>query len=312
MKKTIRLAVSLLALTSVAQAQAPKDKINVDKLCGCFEVEFKYAETFSPDKNYKYHDREEISGGTELTFPIEVSDRRVVMQHLLVITDSMIVKHWREEWTYENPVIWRYKGDKVWVKETLKPEQVKGKWTQTVWEVSDEPRYQGISQWVTVDGKTFWQNTTDAPLPRREYSVRNDYNVLKRTNRLVLNDDGYTHEQDNQKIIRSNGVDKLLVEEKGINSYKRLDDSECAAAKVYWEKNKAYWSKVRKTWEDYIQSHQTIALRTQVEGKVLHDYLFALAKEYAAKKVSDKDIDARIKTEIYKFINTEKEIAGTK
>ena len=76
-----------------------------------------------------------------------------MIQHLLVITDSMIVKHWREEWTYENPVIWRYKGDRTWVKETVPAEQVKGKWTQTIWEVADEPRYQGFSQFVNLDGK---------------------------------------------------------------------------------------------------------------------------------------------------------------
>jgi hypothetical protein len=85
----------LIVIAANIKAQTVKDKQNVDKLCGCFEVEFKYAETFSPDKNYKFHDREEISGGTELTFPVEVSDKKIVMQHLLVITDSMIIKHWR-------------------------------------------------------------------------------------------------------------------------------------------------------------------------------------------------------------------------
>jgi hypothetical protein len=224
------------------------------------------------------------------------------MQHLLVITDSMIIKHWREEWTYENPVVWKYQGDKVWTKQVLSPEQVKGKWTQTVWEVSDEPRYQGYSQWVSLDNKVIWQNTTDAPLPRREYSTRSDYNILKRTNRLSINDSGYIHEQDNQKIIRKDGKDQLLAEEKGINSYKRLDDKECAAAKLYWEKNKVFWTKVRKTWEDYISTQNTISLKTKVEGKVLNEYLFALAKDYADKKVSDKDIDARIKAEVFKFI----------
>jgi hypothetical protein len=301
MKKILGITL-LAACFASAQAQTPKDKPNVEKLCGCFEVEFKYAETFSSDENYKYHDREEISGGTEFIFPAEVTGNKIVMQHLLVITDSMIIKHWREDWSYENPVVWKYKGDKVWVKEQLKPEEVKGKWTQAVWEVSDAPRYQGASEWVSLNGRTIWENTADAPLPRREYSVRNDYNILKRTNRLVLTNDGWTHEQDNQKIIRKNGTDKLLVEEKGLNTYKRVDDSNCAAAKAYWEKNKTYWTKVRKTWEDYTASHSTIELKTEIEGKVLHDHLFALEKEFSAGKVSSADIDARIKTQIEKFM----------
>jgi hypothetical protein len=293
--------LATLTLAATAVGQTAKDKQLVDKLCGCFEVEFKYAETFSPDKNYKYHDREEISGGVELVFPVETTDKRIVMQHLLVITDSIIIKHWREDWTYENPVMWKYKGDKVWVKEQLKPEDVAGKWTQSVWEVSDAPRYQGAAEWTKLDGKLFWQNTTDAPLPRREYSVRSDYNILRRTNRLVLNDNGYVHEQDNQKIIRKDGNDKVLVEEKGINSYKRLDEKECAAAKNYWEKNKDYWTRVRKTWEAHTNANNRIELKTQVNGKPLHDYLFELSKEYAAGKIKPAEVDAKIKSTVESY-----------
>lgn len=306
MKKIQGLALTLLAATALNAQSAKQNTLpgqaNVNKLCGCFEVEFKYAETFSPDENYKFHDRETISGGTELILPVEITDKKIVMQHLLVVTDSMIIKHWREDWTYENPEIWKYKGDKVWTKEQLPASQVKGKWTQTVWEVSDAPRYQGASDWVTTDGKTFWENTADAPLPRREYSVRSDYNVLRRGNRLTLTNDGWVHEQDNQKIIRKDDKDQLLVEEKGINSYKRVDDSQCAAAKAYWEKNKTYWTKVRQTWDNYVATHASVELKTQVNGKVLHDYLFEMAKDYAAGKINAADIDGRIKASIENFI----------
>jgi hypothetical protein len=65
-------------------------------------------------------------------------------------------------------------------------------------------------------------------------------------------------------------------------------------------------------WADYINTTSTISLKTKVEGKLLHEYLLALAKDYASKKVSDKDIDGRIKTEIVKFIgNDDKTMAGT-
>src|SRR5689334_17641190 len=108
------IVISSLALAANAQNTLPETKKNVDKLCGCFNVEFKYAETFSPDPNYKFHDRDEISGGVELVLPVEISDKKIVLQHLLVISDSMIIKHWREDWTYENATIWKYKADKVW------------------------------------------------------------------------------------------------------------------------------------------------------------------------------------------------------
>lgn len=303
--------MALLVATTGINAQADGKKI-VDKLCGCFEVSFKYAETFAPDADYKYHDREEIGGTAELALPIEVSDKKIVIQHLLIVGNNTVVKHWREEWTYENPVIWKYKGDRTWVKETVSEEEVKGKWTQTVWEVADEPRYQGFSQFVNLDGKIFWQNSTDAPLPRREYSVRNDYNILKRTNRLNITDSGYLHEQDNQKIIRSNGTDRLLVEEKGHNIYKRIAEKECTAAKTYWEKNQGYWGRVRKIWADYITTHNTISLKNKIGDKMLHEYLIALGKEYVAKKVNDAEIDGKITAEITRFIgHDEKATAGT-
>lgn len=301
MKYIIALLAISFSFSVIAQTAAEKDAIK--NLCGCFEVEFKYAETFSPDPTYKFHDREEISGGTELSLPIEITDKKIVIQHLLVITDSIIVKHWREEWTYENPIIWKYQGNKTWIKQTLSPQEAKGKWTQTIWEVSDEPRYQGYSQFVNLDGKIIWQSTTDAPLPRREYTARNDYNILKRTNRINITDSGYIHEQDNEKILRENGLSKVITQEKGINSYKRLADKECNAAKYYWEKNKVYWGKVRAIWASYINSNDSISLKSKVEGKVLHEYLIDLSKDYAKKRVAETDIDTRIKNEISRFIN---------
>jgi hypothetical protein len=300
MKKKI-LPVLALAIPALLAAQAPADRKVIDKFCGCFEVEFKYAETFAPDIDYKFHERDETSPVAELSLAIEQTDKKVVIQHLLLVNDSIVVKHWREDWTYENPVIWKYTGERTWVKEILKPEQVKGKWTQTIWEVSDEPRYQGFSQFVNLDNRILWQSTTDAPLPRREYSVRNDYNILKRTNRMNITDSGYLHEQDNVKIIRKDGKDVVLVEEKGLNSYKRIDNKSCSPALKYWEKNKGYWEKVRSAWEQQINSSTVIKLQQKVDGKFLHEYLMALAKDYSSKKVTEADIDQRIKAELGKF-----------
>ncbi len=312
MKKITGFSLGCLFGIVVFAQPAPDRKI-IDKLCGCFEVSFKYAETFAPSADYKFHDREEIGGTAELALPIEVSDNKVVIQHLLIVSPTVIVKHWREEWTYENPVIWKYKGDRTWVKEILPAGEVEGKWTQTVWEVADEPRYQGYSQFVNLDGKIVWQSTTDAPLPRREYTVRSDYNILKRTNRINIGPAGYLHEQDNQKIVRNQDTDKLLVEEKGHNNYKKIDEKECDAARKYWEENKEYWSKVRKIWEDYINASDVIRLKEKIDNKLLHEYLLTLASDYKEKRVNKDEIDGRIRAEIDRFIiPSEKKLAGAR
>ena len=57
------------------------------------------------------------------------------------------------------------------------------------------------------------ESEADAPLPRREYTKRNDYNVLKRINRHEIKDFGWVHEQDNLKILRENS-DNLLLKKK--------------------------------------------------------------------------------------------------
>jgi hypothetical protein len=307
MRKIFLAAAILAGLMGWAQKETGKK--NVDALCGCFDVAFKYAETFSPDTSYKFHDRETISGGTEYIFPVVNTDTRIVLQHLLVVTDSIIVKHWREEWTYENPTIYNFKGDKTWVREQLKPEQVKSKWTQAVWEVSDAPRYQGVSNWINTDGKTVWQNTAYAPLPRREYSLRSDYNILKRENRLIITADGWIHDQNNQKIIRTNGIDKLLTEEKGLNTYKKINESTCAPAKAYWKKNKVYWAKVRTLWEKYLTTHNTIKIKDDITP--MHDYLFMIAKDFADKKITDTQVNEKLK-EIFEIYLVDEKTTATK
>lgn len=310
MKGIIITLISIFVFNGLS-AQQQEGKKNIEKLCGCFEVQFKYAETFSPDEDYKFHSRENLAAGAELVVPIEISDKKISLQHLLVISDTMIVKHWREDWTYENPELFIYKGDKTWGKTALKSAEVKGKWTQTVWEVSEAPRYQGVSEWYKTDGKIIWENTADAPLPRREYSTRSDYNVLKRGNRIIINEEGWIHDQDNKKIIREAGTDKLLVEEKGINSYKRIDDKQCAAGLTYWKKNKLYWSKVQAVWDGYMAKNNTITIKDKVDGKYLHDYLFAQAKEFANGKIKATEIDASIKTSVEKFFADTKQLAAT-
>lgn len=290
-----------IAVTLASHAQI-NNRQQIDKLCGCFEVDFKYAETFSPDYQYKFHEREEIGGTAELALPIEVSDKKVVIQHLLVVSPTLVVKHWREEWVYEATELWKYVGDRTWIKEQIPAEKVKGKWVQTVWEVADEPRYQGFSAFAEFNGQMTWQNTTDAPLPRREYSVRNDYNILRRTNRLTFTDTGYLHEQDNRKIIRKDGKDQLLAEEKGWNTYKKIEEKDCQLARDYWEKNKGYWTLVREIWAEILKNRNTITLANKIEGKMLHEYLIALGKEAVEKGYKEEDVRKKISAEISKFL----------
>lgn len=67
----------------------------------------------------------------------------------------MIVKHWRQEWLFENSIFYDYNGFNDWKLKILLG-QVKGQWTQKVYEVDDKPRYQvvpaGFISMVVISG----------------------------------------------------------------------------------------------------------------------------------------------------------------
>jgi hypothetical protein len=144
-------------------------------------------------------------------------------------------------------------------------------------------------------------NTTDAPLPRREYTKRKDYNILRRRNMIEVNSHGWMHEQDNAKILRARGTDSLLAEEKGLNTYRRIDDSKCAAAKLYWQKNSEYWSRVRAAWEKYLSANSTVSLRTLVDGKPLYVYLSDIEQQFAERKLTADQADVQIRNALKNF-----------
>lgn len=291
--------VLLLPLAVKAQPQNEVD--NIMQLCGCYDVTFKYTETFRTDSNYQFHD-DKIAHARELVLPIENKDGKISLQHMLIVNDNYIIKHWREDWTYEQPTILNYQGNKTWTKETLKPEQVKGKWAQTVWQVDDIPRYGGYSSWINNDNKTYWENTAYAPLPRREYTKRKDYNIMLRTNRIIVTDKGWVHEQDNQKIIRNGNHDSLLVKEKGINSYVKIDDNLCAKAKLHWAENVDFWKAVRAQWDKYISNTDKLALHTTVEEKRLFEYFYELEYSWKEEKWNKKELSKKIEETMSKFV----------
>lgn len=304
MKKLI-LPIALLVSISV-RAQKPVTKKEQDRqailaLAGCHNVTFDFAETFGSSKDYKYHDRYHETG-TEYVEVVENTENKIVLQHLLVVTDKMIIKHWRQDWMFENTDLLVYDKDDKWVKTKLTPAQVKGQWTQKVSQVDDSPRYEGSASWVHVDGKHSWESTVDAPLPRREYTKRDDYNVLKRHNKIILTDDGgWLHEQDNQKILRANGKDSLLCWEKGFEKFTDITGDKCAPAVKWWEINNAYWKDVRTVWIQLEKERNDINLAKTVDEKRLYEALFELGDKQSQAKASSQENQKLIKETITKY-----------
>lgn len=306
--------VSLLLLLAVfvmsAQAQKKKKESDIQAIkdmCGCYEVEFNFAETFSPIKDYEFHDNYR-SGALEYVFPVEESKDKIVLQHLLVIGDTMIIKHWRQDWIFENTDLYSFHKDNTWKYQELDKSDVKGQWTQKVYQVDDGPRYEGTATWVHVDGKSYWEAKSDAPLPRREFSKRDDYNVMARENRHEITEYGWLHEQDNQKVLREDGEDKVLAWEKGWNTYTKTEDDKCSVAKEWWDEHQAYWADVRTVWDELFASKQTVKIKKKVDDKVLFMQLFDLQDELKSSNYDSKKAQAEVKTVIQKYLDSEQKL----
>ena len=288
------------SMSVFSQTKKEQDQKAIKSMCGCYEVTFNFAETFNYSKDSTYVPSEtKHDGGLEWVELLQDDNDKISMQHLLIVgkPDSpYIVKHWRQDWEFENTELYVYDHDNKWKYTKLPAESVKGQWTQKVFQVDDSPRYEGSASWVHVDGRSYWENTTDAPLPRREYTTRSDYNVTIRTNRHEIVSNGWIHDQDNNKVIREEGKqDVLLAQEKGYNTYVKVANSKCKAAQDYWAKDHDKWALVRAKWDEVLARDKDLSLEDKVEHKQLFKYLSPDNQEYSTKASIDSIIEAFVK-----------------
>jgi len=305
MKKIFFLVALLITVQANVKAQSKldQDRVAIRTLGGFYKVTFDYAETFSPDTAYHNHPQYH-SWGYEWAAVEEDSPKKIVIQHLLVVGDSAVIKHWREDWVYEEPTLLNFDQNSTWKKGTLKPAEVKGRWVQKVFQVDDSPRYESIGTWIHADGKHFWQSECDSPLPRREFTKRSDYNVLRRGNRIYLTPNGWMFEQDNQKVIRSAGGDKLLAREKGYEEFTKTDEAKFAFAKGWWQKQQPYWTVVRQVWDEVYAQNPVIKLKGKIDGKLLYERLFDLADQSAKEKWDAQKNKAEARKLINNYLDT--------
>lgn len=288
----LKFLLIIVSFSAYAQTKKNKDLASIKAMCGCFEVSFNFAETFSYSKDSTYQaSKNKYDKALEWVQLVDSNENFVSMQHLLIVGDVLnpyVIKHWRQDWMYENTDSFPYAMDNTWYYKSAADSEVSGQWTQRVFQVDDSPRYEGSASWVHVDGRSFWSSTADAPLPRREITKRQDYNVTFRRNHHEIFDWGWSHDQDNDKLIRE--VDKkdiILAQEKGYNTYKKVENERCMAAQVFWKDNKEMWALVRKEWNTIFSMPQNIQLKNKVEGKRLYQYLFALELDTKSEEIKE-------------------------
>lgn len=257
-----------------------KDREAILKMAGDFRVSFYFKETLSLSPDYKVQEKAYATDAFETVKVVEDGGKRIVLQHLLQ-AGGQVVKHWAQTWTYEDPRVLSFEGDRTWVTKTLSATEVAGTWTQSVTEVTDEPRYEGKGKWIHLEGgaSEWTSNGTNRPLPRREYTKRDDYDLLLVVNRHTVTADGWYHEQDNVKQVKRDGKSYPLCREVGLNRYERVKDHDFSAANTYWEKTSGFWKDVRGIWTDATDKSSEVKLKDTVDGKALYSVL----KDYSDK-----------------------------
>ncbi len=272
---------------------APSDSMALDraaikKQAGCFDVTYDFKETFALQTGYvlqpDYH-----AEALEYAFVDEDTPNAIYIQHILLPDGMNAMKHWRQEWMYQNAEIFDYTNIDLWSKRYLTANEVVGQWTERVLNVDDSPQYECTAPWIHWGDQDYWECSAWSPLPRREYSHRRDYNVLARRNREQINSQGWVHEQDNVKTLVTANRVAPLVKERGENLYRRLDDRKCSAAAQWWMDNKVVWHSIQKAWRNFYAKTETIQLIKT--GTPLFSTLNDLADDAFTQKMSAAEIE---------------------
>lgn len=238
------------------------------------------------------------SWGTEKVYVDSDTGEFISLVHILemrivqpdgTISEPMVTKHWRQDWAYHPRNIVEYKGNDRWQRRELASGESFGPrpWLQTVYQVDESPRYASVGSWEHTASFSSWRSVeTWRPLPRREWSVRDDYQVLVGTNRHTIIPTGWVQEENNLKgvLTAARELDPsrpYVAREYGVARYERIRDADFAGADQYYERTKEFWDQVRDRWSKVFAEKGTVTLRGPVDKLGLFQPLFAHADEIA-------------------------------
>jgi hypothetical protein len=155
-------------------------------MLGNYQVRFNFDETVVLQPGYERREPKR-SAAFEHVLLVEDTGKRISLQHILVMGGGSVTKHWRQDWIYESPRHWVFVGKERFEPREREAAAIPGTWTQLVYEVNDAPRYAGDGKWNHKYGVSTWTSGRSwRPLPRREYTKRDDYQLINGENRHTI------------------------------------------------------------------------------------------------------------------------------
>lgn len=280
-----------------------RDRRAILAMAGPYRVSFDFLELVRYDPALK-PDAPYQSWGTEYVFVAENRPDFIALQHILVMrmqlqegemrgkaSEPAVVRHWRQEWRYESPSLLAYEGANTWARRAIPEPERRGAWTQSVLQVDDSPRYAARGRWQHSGGVSTWiSDETWRPLPRREFSVRKDYDVLVGTNRHTITPQGWVQEENNLKLAMTER--RYLAREYGVARYERIRDYDFGAGEKYYERTEPFWAEVRAAWRELEEARGRFSTRAPVDQAQLFLPFFEYADMLVAGTRFDRE-DAR-------------------
>jgi len=270
-----------------------RDRAAILAMAGDYRTSFDFLETLlfeagaEPARPYR-------SWGTERVYVVENRPDFVSLQHVMVMfvvyeggerQGPFVQKHWRQDWQYEPNALLEYRGFQRWQQRRIRLVERRGVWSQTVYQVDDSPRYASTGSWRHTPQASVWSGGEAwRPLPRREHTVRTDYQVLAGRNRHTVLSTGWVHEQDNLKLVveeTQSAVTGRRAREVGVNRYERLDGFDFSAGDAYWRATGPFWQRVREGWAARVADGPLVHVAGQCEDEPAFVHFFRAASRLA-------------------------------
>ncbi len=289
-------------LSAEEQAKFDADRASILAMAGTFKVKFDFQEQTAWQPDYTPI-APKVSGGHEVVRVIEDSGKRIVLQHILVGEHEgkiFPIKHWRQDWVYAPETYLAYAGPNQWKTQAVPEKMRHGRWSQTVWQTDDSPRYGGLGEWEVQGGIPRWRSGwTWRPLARRDAVRKPVYDRYHAINRHQPTPSGWVHWQDNMKMGMKDGKLIPYVQEMTLNTYTKFDGFNAKRADDYWAATKDYWAAVRAEWDAVIAKNGGIMVGEEAQnGSVTGPKLMGLADDIEAGKIKTPDAIAKAKEAI--------------
>ena len=270
------------ALQAQGLSKQERDRRAILAMAGEYRASFDFIEVagftpgYEPVRPYQ-------SWGTEQVYVVTDEPDFVSLQHVMVLffesdgqtMGPMVIKHWRQDWHWQARELTVYTGHNTWGKARVSRNAAKGAWLQAVYQVDDSPRYQSLGRWTHNASQSNWlSEETWRPIPRREFSVRDDYHVLVGTNRHTITRSGWIQEENNLKVVllpdgSPDPAQPHVARELGVNRYDRIIGHDFTAGNQYWSATGVFWADVRATWRTILDERKSISLAEEVDGQAL-------------------------------------------